>query len=869
MKAAQLKLIAQFSGKSPASLAWADEMAGTGGGMVRSGSTSRRPCSAPRARPSSARPAAHATNSTTPAPRRPMSARSGTRQVSVIPGAWANTHAATNSSQDRTRTPSDLTRPPPKPERDDGASAAGLGVFGISHPATIGVPVGGGFKVAMSAGEKSRDREELQRIKDTITCINRRLEVEQIGHPKTKEEDEIFRRHVQSSDPQQMLLAKARMYELFTTKQERLIAESLKCVSSGALPADVGSVPIVALVDKTIEQHEALCEAEVRIRAQAMEMQALLGSGKNDADTVKMLKHTLHTAVEEKQTMEQHIAMLSGRLEEEKALNQALDQQREQITARVEQLQSAANDPCGECQRREIELHRSQVELDHALKTIDVMGADEQTHAEANRDLSAQLREISDEMRRLQTNCHNAFIQRDELQRQCHEYEARLQELQHVIDSERKAAAAAKPPPAVEPPPPVSESPRVDTDAMRKLEAEVAALRSEKDKLIRALDTQRQGAASLEKEAAAAREAAAAKERELAKLRGEIDTARATAEREKRALEEQRKAMAAERDALAREAEEARRRASDSDKGASAFDKDRKAFEQRIGELQKKLEEKEKALKLADNQAKKLEAATADQKQNAQMQGQMAGLRDTNQSLKQENENLKKQIELAVKRGQEAERKLKNQLESQNEELFQERENHLRTKLDLDDSIKKLQHERDDVSQQVKALQAKASEAAARPSIGSNVEKKIAYSSASPAKKDADDSVPLSELTNVKSRYEEKLKVSEKEKEAMRKENVDRYKAITDKFAEEKERLERKVNTLMDRCELLEKRVADSAASNQASVASDSKYKKRMLELYDQRLAELETVKQQYEEQLDKADTKKKTKPAAKQAGKR
>ena len=42
------------------------------------------------------------------------------------------------------------------------------------------------------------------------------------------------------------------------------------------------------------------------------------GARRYVADTVKMLKHTLHTAVEEKQTMEQQIAMLSGRLEEEK-----------------------------------------------------------------------------------------------------------------------------------------------------------------------------------------------------------------------------------------------------------------------------------------------------------------------------------------------------------------------------------------------------------------------------------------------------------------------------------------------------------------------------------------------------------------------
>jgi hypothetical protein len=44
-------------------------------------------------------------------------------------------------------------------------------------------------------------------------------------------------------------------------------------------------------------------------------------------------------------------------------------------------------------------------------------------------------------------------------------------------------------------------------------------------------------------------------------------------------------------------------------------------------------------------------------------------------------------------------------------------------------------------------------------------------------------------------RYEERLKAAENEKERMKKEDVDRYKAITERFAEEKERLERKVNT--------------------------------------------------------------------------
>ncbi len=48
--------------------------------------------------------------------------------------------------------------------------------------------------------------------------------------------------------------------------------------------------------------------------------------------------------------------------------------------------------------------------------------------------------------------------------------------------------------------------------------------------------------------------------------------------------------------------------------------------------------------------------------------------------------------------------------------------------------------------------------------------------------------------------------------------------------------------------------------------STDSDYKKRMLELYDQRLAELETVKQQYEEQMEYEKTKgdKKKKPAPK-----
>ena len=49
---------------------------------------------------------------------------------------------------------------------------------------------------------------------------------------------------------------------------------------------------------------------------------------------------------------------------------------------------------------------------------------------------------------------------------------------------------------------------------------------------------------------------------------------------------------------------------------------------------------------------------------------------------------------------------------------------------------------------------------------------------------------------------------------------------------------------------------------------ADSDYKRRMLELYDQRLAELETVKQQYEEQMEyekgKGDKKKKTAPKVK-----
>ena len=157
---------------------------------------------------------------------------------------------------------------------DDAAPAAASAVA-----ATL--PVGAGFKVAMSASERTREAADLCRLKDACSLLTARLEATAINCDKAKdaEDDAIFRRHVPSSDPQHMLLAKLRIYDLFHAKQDRLIVSALSALGVSAdqlqlriplhgtavaehtdrLPHEraVNSLPLLSLVDRS---------AHVRVR---------------------------------------------------------------------------------------------------------------------------------------------------------------------------------------------------------------------------------------------------------------------------------------------------------------------------------------------------------------------------------------------------------------------------------------------------------------------------------------------------------------------------------------------------------------------------------------------------------------------------
>ena len=99
------------------------------------------------------------------------------------------------------------------------------------------LPVGGGFKVAMSASERTREAADLCRLKDACSLLTARLAAAAVcDKAEDAEDDAIFRRHVPSSDPQHMLLAKVRMYDLFHAKQDRLIASALSALNGVALP---------------------------------------------------------------------------------------------------------------------------------------------------------------------------------------------------------------------------------------------------------------------------------------------------------------------------------------------------------------------------------------------------------------------------------------------------------------------------------------------------------------------------------------------------------------------------------------------------------------------------------------------------------
>jgi hypothetical protein len=99
------------------------------------------------------------------------------------------------------------------------------------------LPVGGGFKVAMSASERTREAADLCRLKDACSLLTARLAAAAVcDKAEDAEDDAIFRRHVPSSDPQHMLLAKVRMYDLFHAKQDRLIASALSALNGVAVP---------------------------------------------------------------------------------------------------------------------------------------------------------------------------------------------------------------------------------------------------------------------------------------------------------------------------------------------------------------------------------------------------------------------------------------------------------------------------------------------------------------------------------------------------------------------------------------------------------------------------------------------------------
>ena len=156
---------------------------------------------------------------------------------------------------------------------DDAAPAAASAVA-----ATL--PVGGGFKVAMSASERTREAADLCRLKDACSLLTARLAAAAVcDKAEDAEDDAIFRRHVPSSDPQHMLLAKLRIYDLFHAKQDRLIVSALSALGVSAdqlqlriplhgtavaehtdrLPHEraVNSLPLLSLVDRS---------AHVRVR---------------------------------------------------------------------------------------------------------------------------------------------------------------------------------------------------------------------------------------------------------------------------------------------------------------------------------------------------------------------------------------------------------------------------------------------------------------------------------------------------------------------------------------------------------------------------------------------------------------------------
>ena len=142
------------------------------------------------------------------------------------------------------------------------------------------LPVGGGFKVAMSASERTREAADLCRLKDACSLLTARLAAAAVcDKAEDAEDDAIFRRHVPSSDPQHMLLAKLRIYDLFHAKQDRLIVSALSALGVSAdqlqlriplhgtavaehtdrLPHEraVNSLPLLSLVDRS---------AHVRVR---------------------------------------------------------------------------------------------------------------------------------------------------------------------------------------------------------------------------------------------------------------------------------------------------------------------------------------------------------------------------------------------------------------------------------------------------------------------------------------------------------------------------------------------------------------------------------------------------------------------------
>jgi chromosome segregation ATPase len=213
----------------------------------------------------------------------------------------------------------------------------------------------------------------------------------------------------------------------------------------------------------------------------------------------------------------------------------------------------------------------------------------------------------------------------------------------------------------------------VDTARLKDLEQQLSKAKSDADKLSKLSESTKQASVKLEKDLAAKRDELIERERELSAAKTETQTVKAALTAERKAREQADAKAIAEADALTRQIEEARRSAADSakDKTASAALKEKRELEAKIIELEQKLLMLDKRLKVSESEKTKLLSANCDEKMRSELQGQIAGLRDSNQTMRQENENLKKQMELAVKRGQETERKLKTQLESQNEELFQ------------------------------------------------------------------------------------------------------------------------------------------------------------------------------------------------------